>query len=127
MSLRHPAFLAVPIILLGGGAHAAGFGPVPHPAAQPAPAIQTVQQTVIIAPSLPPAPRVETVPPPPPPGPNAALWRPGHWNWTGTDWAWVSGRYVVPPAPTQVWTPGRWVAHPEGGYQWIPGHWRSNS
>lgn len=28
--------------------------------------------------------------PPPPPGPH---WVPGHWSWTGHDWAWEPGRW----------------------------------
>lgn len=125
MSLRHPVLLALPVILLGAGAQAAGFGPTAaHQAtARPDAALQTVQQTVIIAPSLPPPPREETVPPPPPPGRRAAHWRPGHWNWSGSNWVWIHGAYVVPPQPTATWTPGHWQPHADGGYRWIPGHW----
>jgi hypothetical protein len=80
--------------------------------------------TVIIAPSAPPAPRVETVPPPPATSTQALTWQAGHWVWDGTAWSWKEGRYVQSPQPAAVWEPGHWQPQSKGGYIWIDGHWR---
>jgi hypothetical protein len=76
-------------------------------------------QTVVIAPSAPPAPRVETIPPPP-----AAVdtWVPGHWAWTGTEWSWVPGQYIARPASQATWVPGHWEQQ-GSEYVWVAGHW----
>jgi hypothetical protein len=81
--------------------------------------------TVIIAPSAPPAPRVETVPPPPPVGTTTMGWQAGHWTWNGTAWAWDEGHYVQAPQAQAVWEPGHWEQQAGGGYVWVDGHWRS--
>jgi len=77
--------------------------------------------TVIIAPTAPPAPRVETVPPPPS---SVMTWQAGHWAWNGANWDWVDGRYVQRPQPTAVWEPGHWAQDPNGSYTWVDGRWR---
>src|SRR5438876_11848948 len=51
------------------------------------------------------------------------VWTPGYWRWTGTDYVWVSGKWVIPPRTTTGWVPGQWVRRPSG-WGWIPGHWR---
>jgi hypothetical protein len=81
------------------------------------------QSQVIIAPSAPPPPRVETIPPPPTVEAQTMYWHPGHWAWDGANWAWSSGRYVERPAPQAVWEPGHWVQQPSGGYVWVDGRW----
>src|SRR5436189_261815 len=68
----------------------------------------------------PPAVRVESQTVIPGPG---YVWTPGYWRWTGTDYVWVSGSWVMPPQPTAVWVRGQWV-HRSGGWVWIAGHWR---
>lgn len=83
------------------------------------------QSTVVIAPSAPPAPRVETVPPPPTTDSQVMTWHPGHWAWNGANWNWEEGHYVARPAPTAVWEPGHWQQESTGGYVWVDGHWRS--
>jgi len=104
--------------MLAGLAVTAGLAAVslmsftPSASAQPS--------TVIIAPSAPPAPRVETVPPPPS---TVMTWHPGHWNWNGAAWAWEEGHYVQRPQPAAVWEPGHW-AERDGGYVWVDGRWR---
>lgn len=74
---------------------------------------------VVVA-RTPPAVRVETQTVIPGPG---YVWTPGYWRWTGTDYVWVSGGWVMPPQATAVWVPGHW-AHRTGGWMWIAGHWR---
>jgi hypothetical protein len=68
----------------------------------------------------PPTVRVETQTVAPGPG---YVWTPGYWRWTGVDYAWVSGTWVVRPSPVAVWVSGHWVRRP-GGWVWIGGHWR---
>jgi hypothetical protein len=86
------------------------------------PPVQLAQAAVIIAPTAPPAPQVETVPPPPSADP-AMTWETGHWSWTGTDWAWAHGQYIVRPAPAAVWVGGHWDRQPNG-WAWVDGHWQ---
>jgi hypothetical protein len=79
---------------------------------------------VIIAPSAPPAPRMEAIPAPPGAEAQSMFWRPGHWMWSGANWAWQPGEYVARPQPTAVWEPGHWSPRPDGGYVWVDGHWQ---
>jgi len=51
-------------------------------------------------------------------------WVPGHWNWTGTNWAWVDGQYIAPPQPAARWLPGHWEQQATGGYAWVDGRWQ---
>lgn len=81
--------------------------------------------SVIIAPSAPPPPRVETIPAPPVVQAQTMTWVPGHWSWTGGNWAWTEGHYLQRPAPQAVWQPGQWMQQPTGGYVWVDGHWQS--
>jgi hypothetical protein len=81
--------------------------------------------TVIIAPSAPPAPRVETMSPRPPSSTTTMSWQGGHWSWNGTNWVWDEGHYVQAPQAQAVWEPGHWQQQPTGGYVWVDGHWRS--
>jgi len=84
----------------------------------------TPTEQVIVAPSAPPPPRVETIPPPTGSETSALYWRLGHWEWNGANWAWAPGTYVQRPAPQAVWEPGHWVQRPGGSYVWVEGHWQ---
>jgi hypothetical protein len=75
--------------------------------------------TIIVAPTAPPPPRVETMPPLPPHG-QVMTWQAGHWVWNGTAWAWVDGQYVQRPQPTAQWEPGHWSRE-----NVVDGRWRS--
>ncbi len=110
--------LAIPtLVLITGVASArAQSAQVMTPAAIPA------QSTVLVAPSAPPPPRVDTMPVPPGQA-HVVYWQPGHWIWDGSSWSWQQGRYVERPSPQAVWEPGRWVQQPSGGYVWVDGHW----
>src|SRR5690348_8269275 len=72
----------------------------------PAPSAGSTVSTTIIAPTPPPAPRVETLPPPP--GPRM-VWVPGHCCWERDQYVWLDGRYMEPPREHAAWTAGRWV------------------
>ena len=109
---------AVPVLgLLATASIAHAQVQIIQPAPMPA-------STVVVAPTAPPPPQVETIPPPPTVGPQSMYWRPGHWMWNGATWAWGPGQYVARPQPTAVWSPGHWEQQPTGGYVWVDGHWQ---
>jgi hypothetical protein len=66
------------------------------------------------------------VPPPPvrtesPPPPRAGYaWAPGHWEWSGRFYAWVSGTWMV--EHRGHWIPDRWE---QTGTHWhyVRGYW----
>ena len=74
----------------------------------------------VIVTRTPPAVRVESQTVAPGPG---YVWTRGYWRWTGADYMWVPGSYVVRPRPAAVWVEGQWVPR-GGGWVWVPGHWR---
>jgi hypothetical protein len=80
----------------------------------------TNTQVVNYAPTPPPAPMVETVPPAP--GPTV-YWQPGHWAWTGTQYSWIAGHYEQRPSQAGLWQPGHWEQGPNG-YFWVDGRWQ---
>jgi len=54
----------------------------------------------------PPPPRIsEAIVVAPAPG---YVWVAGHYSWTGKQWVWVSGAWMMPPQPGAVWVEGRW-------------------
>lgn len=66
--------------------------------------------------------------PPPPVREYAAVrpgyvWTGGYYRWYHHNYAWVPGRFVIPPRPYAVWVPGCWVPR-RGGYVWVQGYWR---
>lgn len=84
-------------------------------------AVPASAQTIVVAPTAPPPPQVETIPAPPA---SIDVWTPGHWSWSGTNWAWVQGQYMARPAPQATWVPGHWEGQ-STGYVWVAGHWSS--
>ena len=74
----------------------------------------------VIVTHAPPAVRVETQTVSP--GPTY-VWTRGHWRWTGNNYVWVSGAWVVRPRTTAVWVEGHW-AQRGAGYLWVAGHWQ---
>ncbi|WP_408515401.1 YXWGXW repeat-containing protein [Paraburkholderia sediminicola] len=74
-------------------------------------------QAVIVAPSPPPAPRVEVLP-----APRAGYaWDRGHWRWELGRYVWVPGHWQVVRIGHR-WIPGHWVAVGLS-WRWVPGHW----
>ena len=57
--------------------------------------------TFVGAPVAPPARLTET----PPSAPSPLIWQPEHWSWTGTEYAWTPGHYVMGPSPTATRLP----------------------
>lgn len=68
-----------------------------------------------------PPPMVEAAPPAPPVG-GTYIWEPGHWQWTGTTYAWVGGHYVVREPAWRAFVPGHWE-NTGAAWVWVPGHW----
>ena len=74
--LVRTSHFAIPTLLLLAGASSAMAQPVQIITPTPIPA----QSTVVIAPSAPPPPRVETMPTPAPEQGRVVYWQPGHWT-----------------------------------------------
>ena len=63
------------------------------------------------------------VPLPPPPG-DRYVWEPGHWHWTGAQYVWFRGEYVIRQVGFHNWVVGRWVWSPQAEHWvWRPAHW----
>jgi WXXGXW repeat (2 copies) len=78
------------------------------------------QTTVAPYPPVPP-PVAENVPLPPVSA-TPLIWQPGHYDWTGTSYAWSPGRWVDRAGHGTLWQDGYW-AQTSGGYAWVPPHW----
>jgi hypothetical protein len=87
--------------------------------------IETIPAPVGVAVSGPPPAPVRELrqpPPPPPGGPGpTAMWVTGYWHWTGMQYTWIPGHWVVPP-PGAYWRAPQYSLH-EGTYFYEPGGW----
>jgi hypothetical protein len=54
--------------------------------------------------------------------PRTEIWRPGFWDYSGSDYFWVPGTLMPRPSPTAVWSADRWVQH-NYGWAFCAGHW----
>ncbi len=68
-----------------------------------------------------PAPRAETIPKPPVSG-QPLIWQPGHWDWTGSSYAWTSGAWVLRAGHGTSWQDGYWK-QVDGKWTWVGPHW----
>jgi hypothetical protein len=57
------------------------------------------------------------------PGPHH-VWIAGYHRWDGQAYAWVPGRWDLPPTGYRTWVAGHWAHHHSNGYYWVEGHWR---
>jgi WXXGXW repeat (2 copies) len=69
-----------------------------------------------------PAPLSDTQPLPPVSG-DQLIWQPGHWDWTGTTYAWTPGQYVPAAGHGPLWVKEQWGLV-NGQWQWQPAHWQ---
>lgn len=53
------------------------------------------------------------------PGPGY-VWVPGHYTYSGNQWVWLGGAWVVPPAPDARWVDGHWNP---ASQRWVEAHW----
>jgi hypothetical protein len=74
-------------------------------------------QAIVIAPSAPPPPHVEPLPPPR----ADYAWDPGHWRWSPSGYRWAPGHWR-PARAGYRWIPGHWGRRGPN-YRWIEGHW----
>jgi hypothetical protein len=81
--------------------------------------VQERRTIVVERPIDPPSPRVEVRTQAP--GPDH-VYLEGYYDFNGSDWVWVPGRWERPARSDARWVPGRWVKV-AGGYTWEPGHW----
>ncbi len=76
-------------------------------------------------PPYPPVPAtLSEIIPKPPITAEPLMWQPGHWDWTGSGYAWAPGLYVPAAGHGNLWMPG-WWAQTAGGWAWQPAHWTS--
>ena len=73
--------------------------------------------------SHPPVPPVLAEDVPAPPEPRVALiWRPGHYEWTGSAYVWNHGEWVERAGHGTLWQDGYWKR--TGATEaWVPAHW----
>ena len=81
----------------------------------------------------PPPPSHAGPPPVPPPQPEAMgkppvtttplIWRPGHWDWSGSGYVWAPGDFEPSGGHSNMYMPGYWAQSPNGGWAWQPAHW----
>src|SRR5579864_6783469 len=51
------------------------------------------------------------------------VWTEGFYDWRGSGYVWVPGRWQRPPRARAVWVPGNWE-HGARGYYFHRGYWR---
>jgi hypothetical protein len=57
-----------------------------------------------------------------PPPSRRHIWIAGYHRWDGRAYAWVPGRWELPPRAHAHWVKHHWV-HRRGGYVLVEGHW----
>ena len=60
--------------------------------------------------------------PAPPPSRTVLIFQPGHWDWTGARYRWVTGMWVERSGHGTLWQDGYWDGV-GAGTVWVPGHW----
>lgn len=60
--------------------------------------------------------------PAPPRSPITLIWRPGHYDWTGTGYVWVGGEWVDRAGHGSLWQDGYWRRSGPNPV-WVPAHW----
>ena len=74
-------------------------------------------------PPHPPVPPVKAeLVPKPPRSQTTVIWQPGHWDWTGKDYAWIEGVWVKRAGHGTLWQDGFWQ-ETAGKSEWVPAHW----
>ena len=74
-------------------------------------------------PAHPPVPPVQAeLVPKPPRTQTVVIWQPGHWDWTGKDYAWTPGLWVKRAGHGTLWQDGFWQ-DTAGRVEWVAPHW----
>lgn len=71
-------------------------------------------------PPVPPTPAEQV--PRPPASPISLIWRPGHYDWTGTSYVWIAGEWVDRAGHGTLWQDGYWQRTGITSV-WVPAHW----
>jgi hypothetical protein len=71
-------------------------------------------------PAVPP-PQSEAIPKPPV-SDQPLIWQPGHWDWTGSAYAWTGGAWVLRAGHGTGWQDGYWK-QVDGKWTWVGPHW----
>jgi hypothetical protein len=79
-----------------------------------------VAHSAVVVGYAPPAARYAVVGVAPGPG---YIWTEGFYDYRGSGYAWVPGRWQRPPRAHAVWVPGTW-AQGHRGYEFRRGYWR---
>lgn len=74
----------------------------------------------VIPPPVPPI-RTEVIPLPPVSS-VVVIWKPGHFEWNGSDYTWTPGEWVDRAGHGTTWQDGYWEGAGAAAV-WIPGHW----
>ena len=69
----------------------------------------------------PPPPRAETQPLPPV-SEEVLTWQRGHWDFDGSGYRWLPGRYVDRHGLRTPFQDGYWT-NARGPWEWVPPHW----
>ncbi len=91
--------------------------------ATPMVAASTAQAQGVQVRIAPPAARVEVRTRAPSP---RHVWLAGHWRWDGHKYAWVGGRWALPPRAGVAWQAPRWTQR-AGGWAFVPGRWGASA
>ena len=82
--------------------------------------LQGCAATYATHPPVPPA--LAELVPAPPQSDVSLIWQPGHFDWDGTDYVTVPGRWVERAGHGTLWQDGYW--RPSNGPSvWVPAHW----
>jgi hypothetical protein len=87
-------------------------------------AARTTQDVGYTVQSIPPAPVSQPYETPPPQPSSNSVWVAGHYDYTGSGYQWVPGRWEIPPAGARTWMQGSWQPAANGGYVYVRGHWQ---
>lgn len=72
----------------------------------------------------PPVPVAQVDPiPRPPVSAVPLLWQPGHYDWTGSGYAWTQGVYIPRDGRSGQWQQGYWRRDADLSWHWVPAHW----
>lgn len=70
-----------------------------------------------------PVPPIRTERVPAPPRSFVVLiWQPGHYDWNGSGYVWVSGKWVERAGHGTLWQDGYWRQTNQTS-EWVPAHW----
>jgi hypothetical protein len=92
---------------------------VPAPTTVAVPVANAAPGTVVVMQAPPAPPPPEAMPPRPS---TSHIWIPGYWTYRNNQYAWMAGRWEVPPRSGAVWVAPRWEQD-RGAYRFYEGYW----